>query len=76
MELSGKRVGIFVEKMYQEFEFWYPYFRMKEAGAKVSIIGTGAKEYSEPERVARSRGPVLQKRERLGKRGCGERRRF
>ena len=45
MELSGKRVGIFVEKMYQEFEFWYPYFRMKEAGAKVSIIGTGAKEY-------------------------------
>ncbi len=45
MELDGKRVGIFVEKMYQEFEFWYPYFRMKEAGAKVSIIGTGAKEY-------------------------------
>jgi len=45
MELAGKRVGIFVEKMYQEFEFWYPYFRMKEAGAKVSIIGTGAKEY-------------------------------
>jgi protease I len=45
MELTGKRVGIFVEKMYQEFEFWYPYFRMKEAGAKVSIIGTGAKEY-------------------------------
>jgi protease I len=45
MELTGKRVGIFVENMYQEYEFWYPYFRMKEAGAKVSIIGTGAKEY-------------------------------
>ena len=46
MELEGKRVGIFVENRYQEFEFWYPYFRMKEAGAKVSIIGTGAKEYT------------------------------
>jgi protease I len=45
MELTGKRVGIFVENKYQEFEFWYPYFRINEAGAKVSIIGTGAKEY-------------------------------
>ncbi len=45
MELLGKRVGIFLENMYQEFEFWYPYFRMKEAGAKVSIVGTGIKEY-------------------------------
>ncbi|HSR10467.1 MAG TPA: type 1 glutamine amidotransferase domain-containing protein [Thermodesulfobacteriota bacterium] len=45
MELSGKRVGIFVENMYQEHEFWYSYLRMKETGAKVSIIGTGAKEY-------------------------------
>lgn len=46
MELEGKRVGIFIENRYQEFEFWYPYFRMKEAGAKVTIIGTGAKEYT------------------------------
>jgi protease I len=46
MELEGKRVGIFVENRYHEFEFWCPYFRMKEAGAKVSIIGTGAKEYT------------------------------
>lgn len=45
MELTEKRVGIFVENQYQEFEFWYPYFRLCEAGAKVSIIGTGAKEY-------------------------------
>jgi protease I len=45
MELSGKRVAILVENKYQEFEFWYPYFRMKEAGAKVTIVGTGGKEY-------------------------------
>ena len=45
MELSGKRVAIRIEDMYNEFEFWYPYYRMKEAGAKVTVIGAGAKEY-------------------------------
>jgi len=45
MELSGKRVAILIEDMYNEFEFWYPYYRMKEAGAKVTVIGAGAKEY-------------------------------
>jgi len=45
MELAGKRVALFVEDMYQEHEFWYPYWRMKEAGAKVTVVGTGAKEY-------------------------------
>ena len=45
MELSGKRIAILVEDLYNEFEFWYPYYRMKEAGAKVTIVGTGAKEY-------------------------------
>jgi protease I len=45
MELTGKRIAILIEDMYNEQEFWYPYFRMKEAGAKVTIVGTGAKEY-------------------------------
>jgi protease I len=45
MELSGKRIAILVEDLYNEFEFWYPYYRMKEAGAKVTVVGTGAKEY-------------------------------
>ena len=45
MELSGKRVALLVEDMYNEFEFWYPYYRMKEAGAQVTVVGTGAKEY-------------------------------
>ena len=45
MELSGKRVAVLIEDMYQEHEFWYPYWRMKEAGAKVTVVGTGAKEY-------------------------------
>ena len=45
MELTGKRIAILIEDMYNEKEFWYPYYRMKEAGAKVTVVGTGAKEY-------------------------------
>lgn len=45
MELKGKHIAILVEDLYNEFEFWYPYYRMKEAGAEVMVVGTGAKEY-------------------------------
>ena len=45
MELTGKRIAILIEDMYNENEFWYPFYRMKEAGAKVTVVGTGAKEY-------------------------------
>jgi protease I len=47
MELKGKRVIILVEKLYNEFEFWYPYYRLKEAGAEVVVAGSGsAQEYN------------------------------
>jgi protease I len=47
MGLSGKRVAILAEELYQELELWYPLLRMREAGADVSVIGTGsAEEYS------------------------------
>ncbi|MHA1758175.1 MAG: type 1 glutamine amidotransferase domain-containing protein [Promethearchaeota archaeon] len=39
MKLRGKRIAIFVEDLYEEFELWYPYYRMKEEGAEVSIVG-------------------------------------
>lgn len=45
MELKGKRLAILVEDLYNEFEFWYPYYRLQEAGAEVTVVGTGAKEY-------------------------------
>jgi protease I len=44
MELQGKKVALLVEDMYNEFEFWYPYYRLKEAGAEVVVIGNGKVE--------------------------------
>ena len=47
MELEGKKVVIPVETMYNEFELWYPYYRLKEAGAEVVVVGSGsAQEYT------------------------------
>ena len=45
MELENKKVALLVEDMYNEFEFWYPYYRLKEAGAEVVVVGTGKDEY-------------------------------
>ena len=42
MEIKGKRVAILIEEMFNTHEFWYPYFRLKEAGAEVVVIGTGS----------------------------------
>jgi protease I len=43
MTLQGKRVAILVEDLYQDQEVWYPYYRLKEAGAEVVVVGTGSK---------------------------------
>jgi protease I len=42
MELNGKKILILVETFYNEFEFWYPYYRLKEAGAQVTVVGSGS----------------------------------
>ena len=46
MELTGKRIIILVENMYNEHEFWYPYYRLKEAGAEVVVVGSGSLQYT------------------------------
>ncbi len=40
----AKKVAILVEEMYNEYEFWYPYYRFIEAGCEVSVVGTGRRE--------------------------------
>ena len=42
MELAGKRVAILAEDMYEDPELWYPYYRLLEARAAVTIAGTGS----------------------------------
>ncbi len=47
MELEGKKIIVVVEEMFNVFEFWYPYYRLKEAGAEVVVVGSGsADEYT------------------------------
>ena len=44
MEKQGKRVIILVEEMYNEFEYWYPFYRLKEAGVEVVVVGSGSSD--------------------------------
>jgi len=47
MRLEGKRIAILAENMYQEMELWVPYYRLKEEGAEVKVVGAGgAKTYT------------------------------
>jgi protease I len=42
MELQGKRAAVLVEQQYQELEVWYPVYRLREAGCKVTLVGPEA----------------------------------
>jgi len=42
MKLSGKRIAIMIAEEYQELEVWYPYYRMQEEGAAVTLVGLEA----------------------------------
>ena len=39
MKLEENRIAILVADLYEDTEFWYPYYRMKEAGAEVVALG-------------------------------------
>ena len=40
MQLNGRKVAVLAADDYEDLELWYPYYRMKEAGAEVKIVGT------------------------------------
>ncbi len=44
MELKGKKIIILIEEIFNDHEFWYPYYRLKEAGAEVVVVGSGSAE--------------------------------
>src|SRR3970282_2380792 len=47
MRLKGKKVALLAENSYQEMELWAPYYRLKEEGADVKVVGAGgAKSYA------------------------------
>jgi protease I len=46
MELHGKRVAILIAEHYEDLEVWYPLLRLREAGAEVTTVGTGAASYA------------------------------
>lgn len=46
MSLAGKKVAILAEDIYEDLELWYPYYRVKEAGAQVVIVGSSVSTFN------------------------------
>jgi protease I len=44
MRLKGKKVVLLAENNYEDLELWVPYYRLKEEGAEVTIVGTGSSQ--------------------------------
>jgi protease I len=43
-ELQGKRAAVLVEQQYQEMEVWYPIYRLREVGCKVTVVAPEANQ--------------------------------
>jgi protease I len=42
MELSNRKVAVLAENDYEDLEIWYPLIRLQEAGAEITVVGTGS----------------------------------
>jgi len=38
------RIAVFTEDLYEDVEFWYPFYRLMEAGHQPVVIGSGKKD--------------------------------
>ena len=46
MKLKDKRIAIFIDDMFEDVEFWYPFYRLKEEGAAVTVISAERGSFS------------------------------
>lgn len=44
--LEGRRAAVLAEDQYEDLELWYPLLRLREAGARVEVIGVGKDTYT------------------------------
>lgn len=44
-QLEGRRVGLFVADMFEDIEAYYPYYRLREEGAEVTVVGPEVRTY-------------------------------
>ena len=44
MELQGRKIAILAADDYEDTELLYPYYRMREAGAEVHVVGMASSE--------------------------------
>ena len=44
--LTGRKIAVLAEDLYEDLELWYPVLRLREEGAQVIVAGTGSKTYT------------------------------
>lgn len=44
MSIRGKKIAILLAQQYEDIELWYPYYRFKEEGARVTLVAAKAEE--------------------------------
>ena len=44
--LTGRRLLLFVDDVYEDLELWYPKLRLLEAGAEVTVAGQAGRRYA------------------------------